>query len=56
MIRVFERAKTFRALNTTATTIGDKQGPDFVDNFFLCILCDALKYINPGDELLVTEV
>jgi hypothetical protein len=37
---------------------GDKQGPDFDDmsSFFPCILCDARKYIHPGDELLVTEM
>jgi hypothetical protein len=37
---------------------GDKQGLDFDDmsSFFPCILCDARKYINPGDELLVTEM
>jgi hypothetical protein len=33
------------------------QGPDFdMPSFFPCILCDALKYINLGYELLVTEM
>jgi hypothetical protein len=35
-----------------------KQGADFDDmsSFFPCILCDARKYIDPRDELLVTEM
>jgi hypothetical protein len=35
-----------------------QQGPDFDDmsSFFPGILCDARKYINPGDELLVAEM
>jgi hypothetical protein len=35
-----------------------QQGPDFDDlsSFFPCILCNARKYINPEDELLVTEM
>jgi hypothetical protein len=39
-------------------SVTDHQGPDFGDmsSFFPCILCDALKYINPGDKLLVTEM
>jgi hypothetical protein len=34
------------------------QGPDFDDmsSSFPCILRDAREYINPGDELLVTEM
>jgi hypothetical protein len=34
------------------------QGQDFDDmsSFFPCILCDALKYINLGYELLDTEM
>jgi hypothetical protein len=34
------------------------KSPDFDDisSCFPCILCDGLKYVNPGDELLVTEM
>jgi hypothetical protein len=35
-----------------------EQGPDFDDmsSFFPCNLCVSLKYINSGDELLVTKM
>jgi hypothetical protein len=38
--------------------VSDQQGPDFDDMapFFPCNLCYALKYVNPGYELLVTEI
>jgi hypothetical protein len=43
---------------TRSAPLGDDQGPDFDDmsSFFPSILCDARTYINPGDELLVTEM
>jgi hypothetical protein len=39
-------------------TVTYQEGPDYDDmsSFFPCILCDSLKYINPGDELLVTKI
>jgi hypothetical protein len=59
----FVRARTEPEENAGSPSDGQtepphEQGPDFDDmsSFLPCVLCDARKYINPGDELLVTEM